>query len=226
MLQHGQSTIRHELPFPIDSCLPGVESLTQLGCAIETLGAGILHERQTVEITLSDALTRCWILERLPGLASPREIDGLAYDQMQQIYGDTAADAAQWVVQVDAAPFANRWPAIALARALLDLLCAIAETQGWHLGKIQTRFVRGFNACSSQSIRQPAQAIYWLESSDGLTIGIRNAREWQALRTHPPLTLLGSDLQAMLRRDCRAIGLQIANCQVQPLHWPVKRQGR
>lgn len=225
MVQHGQSLNRHKLPSPIKSGTPGTDALAELGAVLEALCAALPEGKKTLEITVSDALARCWILERLPGLASPREIEGLAYDRMQQLYGDNPAEAAQWAVRVDATPFASHWPAIALPKSLLDLLLEKFGAHGCRIGKIQTRFVRSFNAQSGNSIHPPKHAVYSLETADGLTIGIRNAREWQALRTHPPLRLLGTNLPAMLRRDCRAVDLRIEDCHLQALRWPVKGQG-
>ena len=78
--------------------------------------------------------------------------------------------------------------------ALLELLQDIAGEHGWRIGKIQTRFVSSINARLG-AWRKPAKhAVYSLETSDGLTIGIRSAGVWLALRTHPPLRLLGTDL--------------------------------
>lgn len=225
MVQHGQSANRHKMPSPIKSGIPGTDALAEFGAVLEAVSAGLSEGKKTLEITVSDALARCWIVERLPGLASPQEIDGLAYDQMQRLYGDNSAEASQWAVQVDATPFASHWPAIAIPKSLVDLLLETFGARGCQIGKIQTRFVRSFNTQSGNSILPQKHAVYSLETADGLTIGIRNAREWQALRTHPPLSLLRTDLLAMLRRDCRTLGLRIEDCHVHALRWPVKGQG-
>jgi len=224
MMVRGESVTKRKLPSALKSGIPGTDALAEIRTVLEAMCGGLPAGKQTLEITLGDSLTRCWILERLAGLASPREIEGVAYDQMQQLYGDAQAEAAQWVVKVDATPFAKRWPAIALPKGLLELLIEVIGSHGWQIGRIETRFVRSFNAQAGHAVRMPKHVVYSLVTADGTTIAIRNAREWQALRTHPPLPLLGTDLPAMLRRDCRSVGLRLEDCQVQSLRWPIKGQ--
>jgi hypothetical protein len=222
-LQDGEQRNRHKLAAPIPSGIPDNEQLAALRSGIEALCAALPAGRRTLEITISDALVRCWILERPPGLASPREIQALAVDQMQQLYGDSTDNAAQWALRLDLTPFTSHWPAVALPTALLELLQDIASGYGWRIGKIQTRFVSGINARLAPWRKQARNAVYSLETSDGLTIGIRSAGVWRALRTHPPLSLLGTDLPAMLRRDCRAAGIAVDDCRMHALTWPLGR---
>lgn len=222
-LQDGEQRNRHKLAAPIPSGIPDNEQLAALRSGIEALCAALPAGRRTLEITVSDALARCWILERPPGLASPREIQALAVDQMQQLYGDSADNAAQWALRLDLTPFTSHWPVVALPAALLELLQDIASGYGWQIGKIQTRFVSGINARLAPWRKQARNAVYSLETSDGLTIGIRSAGVWRALRTHPPLSLLGTDLPAMLRRDCRAAGIAVDDCRMHTLTWPLGR---
>jgi hypothetical protein len=222
-LQHGERRSRHKLAAPIPSGIPGNEQLAALRSGIEALCAALPAGRRTLEITVSDALARCWILERPPGLASPGEIQALAVDQLQQLYGDNSDSAAQWVLRLDLTPFTSHWPVVALPAVLLELLQDIADRYGWRIGKIQTRFVSGIDARLASWRKQAGNAVYSLETSDGLTIGIRSAGVWRALRTHPPLRLLGTDLPAMLRRDCRAAGIAVEDCRIHALPWP---QGR
>ncbi|MGV0975744.1 MAG: hypothetical protein ACOYBO_07430 [Azonexus sp.] len=222
-LQDGEKQTRHKLTSPIPSGIPDNEQLAALCSGIEALCAALPAGRRTLEITVSDALARCWILERPPGLASPREIQALAVDQMQQLYGDNSDSVAQWTLRLDLTPFTSQWPAVALPTALLELLRDIAGGHGWRIGKIQTRFVSGINARLVPWRKQARNAVYSLETSDGLTIGIRSAGAWLALRTHPPLRLLGTDLPAMLRRDCRVAGIAVEDCRIHALRWPPGR---
>jgi hypothetical protein len=222
-LQDGEQRNRHKLASPIPSGIPDNEQLAALRSGIEALCAALPAGRRTLEITVSDALARCWILERPPGLASPREIQALAADQMQQLYGDSTDSAAQWTLRLDLAPFTSHWPAVALPAMLLELLQNIADRYDWRIGKIQTRFVSGINARLATWRKQARNAVYSLETSDGLTIGIRSAGVWRALRTHPPLRLLGTDLPAMLRRDCRVAGVAVEDCRIHALPWPLGR---
>ena len=219
ILQSGKSATRHKLALPLKPGIPNNETLAELRAALVSLCSTQPAGKRTLEISLSDSVARSWIVERLPGLASLQEIEALASDQMQNLYGDSDVDATEWVIRLDATPFATQWPAIALPKALLDLLIEIATSQDWQLGKIQTRFVRSFNAQRSHPFSHTKLAVFSLETSDGLTIGIRNAQEWLALRTHPPLALLGTPLPAMLRRDCRAAGLSLDECRIQTLNW-------
>ncbi len=223
LLQDGGKQTRHKLGSPLRTGIPDHEQLAAVCSGIEALRAALPAGRRTLEITVSDALARCWILERPPGLASLKEVEALAADQMQQLYGDSADGAAQWAVRLDVTPFKGRWPAVALPKALLELLQDIAGERDWRIGKIQTRFVSSINARSGAWLKPAKHAVYSLETPDGLTIGIRSAGVWLALRTHPPLRLLGADLSAMLRRDCRVAGIAIEDCRIHALRWPLNR---
>ena len=224
VLQNGQSATDYQLPAPLKSGIPASQALADLHDGMVALCGALPAGKRTLEITLSDALVRSWIIERLPGLASPQEIEALANDQMLRLFDGDSADSARWVIRVDATPFVGYWPAIALPKALLDLFCEVTAACGWRLAKVETRFVRRFNDWRANPFSRPKQVVYCLDTSDGLTIGIRNAQQWQALRTHPPLSMLGTDVSAMLRRDCRAAGLRLDDCRVVALHWPVMEQ--
>jgi hypothetical protein len=220
VLQNGKSAMSDKLSVPLKPGIQGSESLADLRTTLVNLCAEAPSGKRTLEISLSDAVARSWIVERRPGLASGQEIEALAGDQMRHLYGDNDADSGDWVIRLDATPFASRWPAIALPRLLLDLLVDIAVTQGWQLARIQTRFVQRLNAERSNLLSRQKFVVYSLDTPDGLTIGIRNTQEWLALRTHPPLALLDTQLPVMLRRDCRAVGVSLDDCRLQALHWP------
>ena len=223
-LQRGRSITTCELPLPLKSGIPQPEALAGLRAAIFSLCDALPSKKRVLEITLSDSLLRSWIVERLPGLASLTEIAALAESQMRELYGDYNADASAWIIRVDATPFASQWPAIALPKALLALLTEIAEHYNWQLANIQPRFVRSFNGWRSNPFKRARPVIFSLDTPDGLTIAIRNAQQWQALRTHPPLALLGSDLPAMLRRECRLAGLLLEDCRIEALPWVLMEQ--
>jgi hypothetical protein len=106
----------------------------------------------------------------------------------------------------------------------LASLTEIAALYDWQLAKIQPRFARSFNGWRSNPFKRAKPVIFSLDTPDGLSIAIRNAEQWQALRTHPPLALLGSDLPAMLRRECRAAGLLLEDCRIEALPWVAMEQ--
>ncbi len=223
LLQDGEKQTLRKLESPLSTGIPSREQLAMLCQEIEALSAALPAGRRTLEITVSDVLARCWIIERPPGLASLKEVEALAADQMQQLYGERADGSAQWVVRLDVMPFRNKWPAIALPKTLLELLQDIAGKQDWRISKLQTRFVSGIKARPVPWFKPERHAIYSLDTPDGLTIGIRSAGVWLALRTHPPLSLLGGDLSTMLRRDCRGAGISIDDCRIHALRWPLSR---
>lgn len=223
LLQDGEKQTRRKLELPLSTGVPNREQLAMLCHGIEALCAAQPVGRRTLEITVSDALARCWIIERPPGLASLQEVEALAADQMQQLYGDSADGPAQWVLRLDVMPFRNKWPAVALPKTLLELLQDIAGKHDWRISKLQTRFVSSINARHDTWFKPAKHAVYSLETPDGLTIGIRSAGVWLALRTHPPLSLLGGDLSAMLCRDCRVAGISIEDCRIHALRWPLNR---
>jgi hypothetical protein len=216
-LQHGKQVKTSKLPMPMRSGMPSAEGIEALRNALAAPCAQMPAKKRVMEVTLSDALARSWIVERLPGLASPDEIAALADSQMREMYGDAPGNGSEWVIRVDATPFAKCWPAIALPKVLLDLLVEIAGKYDFQLGKIQTRFVHGFNGWRDNPFSRAKAVIFSLDTADGLTIGIRHGDQWQALRTHPPLAMLGVDLTAMLRRECRAVGLNLEDCKAHSL---------
>lgn len=224
VLQRGKTTTVGELPNPLKSGIPHPETVAGLRAAIVSLCESLPARKRVLEITISDILLRSWIVERLPGLATLAEIEALADSQMRDLYGDYNEDASAWIIRVDATPFASQWPAMALPKALLDLLQEIAGLYDWQLAKIQPRFARSFNGWRSNPFKRAKPVIFSLDTPDGLSIAIRNAEQWQALRTHPPLALLGSDLPAMLRRECRAAGLLLEDCRIEALPWVAMEQ--
>lgn len=217
LVRHGKVVERRAMPAPLKAGIPSAEALAGMRACLEALFAALPSGQHRFDITVSDALARSWIVERIAGLTTPQEISALAESQMQDIYGDSMESAGYWAVRVDATPFAEQWPAIALPQALLELLFELAAGKGWSVGRLTTRFVAGVNARRGNLFRRPGSEIFTLESSDGLTIAIRDKTQWRALRTHPPLALLGTDLPAMLRRDCQAAGLQVEDCRVEKL---------
>lgn len=225
-LRVGKTSHRHDLARPLRAGLPDEAQLAALreGCAAlfeqSRLGPGRL------EVSLSDGLARSWIVERMPGLATPAEVDAMAADQMQQLYGDSAEDAAQWSVQTSAAAFVQHWPAIAVPKVWVELLTELAAVNDCQIAKIETRFVASFNVHRSNPFRSAKPTLHTLETPDGLTVGIRDADAWLGLRTHPPLALLSVDLSAILRRDCHAAGLRFEDCRISPLRWPLETSGR
>ena len=220
ILQDGKMLARQQLAAPLKLGIPDEGTLAALRAALLGICAEQPAGKRSLEISLSDTIARSWIVERLPGLASEEEIAALARAQMQDLYGDSDEQSADWAIRLDLTPFASRWPAIALPKALLDLLVDIAATQGWRLGKLQTRFVRSLNGARSKLFSRSKVDVYSLDTPDGLTIGIRHKQEWLALRTHPPLALLAASLPAMLRRESRAAGLNLTDCRLQELLWP------
>ncbi|RIX49506.1 MAG: hypothetical protein D3M94_00395 [Rhodocyclales bacterium GT-UBC] len=205
------------MPVPLKAGIPSAEALAGMRRCLEDLLAALPPGQRRLDVTVSDALARSWIVERVPGLSTPQEVAALAESQMQDIYGDSMEAAGLWTVRVDATPFAEQWPAIALPKALLELLFELAAGKAWSVGQVTTRFVAGVNARHGNPFRRPGAEVFSLESSDGLTIAVRDTSQWRALRTHPPLALLGTELSAMLRRDCLAAGLQAENCRHEKL---------
>lgn len=191
-------------------------------CIVELLPAA--RERQRpLDISISDALCRCWILPRPAGIATPEEVEALARHQLQSVFGSSAAEASEWAVRHDAMPFASAWPAIALAKSLLELCEDIAQTSNYLLHSVQPRFVRQLNQHAEFRVRprQVGQTLLQVLSSDEhVTIGIRRGIHWLSLRVHPPLACLDLPLEKLLRRDCRAAGLSREACQLRQVHWP------
>lgn len=215
--------IQRKLTHALRTGLPESTAIDALRQDLQQLASSAPGTTQDLDISISDGIARSWIVERVPGLASPEEAETLALDQMQQIYGDHPEALERWAIRLDATPFVSRWPAIALPSELVACLHELADAQGWRIKQLQTRFVASYNALPGKPFRRAGQAIYALTAADGLTIGIRRRNEWLALRTHPSLSQLGTELEIMLQRDCAIAGLRLEDCTVHPMTWPTGR---
>lgn len=154
-----------------------------------------------LDILVSDALTRYWILERPAGLASVEELDQYAAARFNDIFGD---DPAEWVIRVDPMPGADRWLACAMpALFAVDLPRAAAE-RGWRPRHVQPRFVRDFNRhCASLG----GDTAFCVASHESTTIGLISEGRWCGIRVHPPLDSATASFGTLLRRDCRQAGM-------------------
>lgn len=202
--------------------LPGDEALAALGEAINTLlPAGVLRQG-TLNISVSDAFSRCWILPRLSGLASIEELNSLARHQLKSIFGDSETEAAEWITQLDELPFAQAWPVIALPRKLVDLCQEQAMAKHYRLISLQPRFVQASKQPFFRlSLRSRGQhLVEVLTCDESVTLGIRRGIHWLSLRVHPPLASLGLPIETLIKRDCQSVGISLESCLVRRLNWP------
>jgi len=154
-----------------------------------------------LEILVSDTLVRYWILDRPPGLASAAELDLYAADRFAAIFGD---DPAAWVLRVDPVPRAERWLACAVPSLFAVDLPQAAAARGWHVCRVQPRYIREFNVhCGALD----ADAAFCVASRESTTIGLIAANKWCGIRVHPPLDRASANFGTLLRRDCRQAGL-------------------
>jgi hypothetical protein len=155
----------------------------------------------TLDILISDALTRYWILARPEGLAGTAELDLYAADRFNAIFGD---DPAEWVLRVDPLPRSSHWLACAVPSLFAVDLPRSAADRGWQVRRIQPRFVRDFNHhCAGL----PRDAAFCVASSESTTIGLIADGNWRDIRVHPPLGRTTASFDTLLRRDCRQAGM-------------------
>ena len=159
------------------------------------------EEGATLDILVSDALVRYWILERPAGLASAAELDLYAADRFAEVFGD---DPAAWVLRVDPVPQADRWLACALPAIFAVDLPRLAEEKGWRLRNVQPRFVREYNRHCRELGND---AVFCVASRESTTIGLIADGRWRGIRVHPPLDRGGTGFGTLLRRDCRQAGI-------------------
>lgn len=156
-----------------------------------------------LDILVSDALTRYWILERPAGIASLAELELYAADRFAQLYGD---DPGQWVIRVDPQPRASRWLAAAIPALFVRDLAQAAEAQGWRVRRVESRYIREYNAhCAALG----PDTVFCVASRDSTTIGLMASGEWHGIRVHPPLDRSTSSFQSLLRRDGRQAGVPV-----------------
>lgn len=159
------------------------------------------HPGAMLDILVSDALVRYWILERPTGLTSAAELDLYAADRFAEVFGD---DPAAWVLRVDPLPQAERWLACAVPAVFAVDVARAAEAKGWRLRSVQPRFVREYNRhCRELG----PDAAFCVASSESTTIGLISDGSWRGIRVHPPLAHAETSFGALLRRDCRQAGV-------------------
>ncbi len=154
-----------------------------------------------LDILISDALARYWILDRPAGLASAAELDAYAADRYAELFGD---DPAGWVIRVDPLPGADRWLACALPTLFAVDLPRLAEEKGWRLRSVQPRFIREYNRhCGALG----PDTTFCVASRESTTIGLIAGGSWRGIRVHPPLDRSAARFSTLLRRDCRQAGI-------------------
>lgn len=154
-----------------------------------------------LDICVSDALARYWILDCPAGLASAHELDLYAAERFAAIFGE---DPGRWVIRYDPDPASRAWLACALpATVAVDLPRQAAE-RGWRPLRIQPRFVRAYNR---HCRRLERTAAFCLAEADSTTIGLIVDGLWRNVRVHPPLDRSKADFATLLRRDCRQAGV-------------------
>lgn len=154
-----------------------------------------------IDILVSDALTRYWIIERPAGLAGAGELDLYAGESFAMLFGD---DPSDWSIRIDPVPGATRWLACAIPTLFTaDLPRAVAE-KGWEPRHIRPRFVRDYNQHCSRLGRD---AVFCVASRESTTIGLIESGSWRSIRVHPPLGRDTASFGTLLRRDCRQAGM-------------------
>jgi hypothetical protein len=154
-----------------------------------------------LEILVADTLVRYWIIDCPPGLASAAELDLYAADRFATIFGD---DPSAWVLRVDPVPRAERWLACAIPSLFAVDLPQAAAARGWHVCRVQPRFIREFNEhCRALD----TDAAFCVASRESTTIGLIAADKWCGIRIHPPLDRAPASFSTLLRRDCRQAGM-------------------
>ncbi|WP_126446463.1 hypothetical protein [Sulfuricystis multivorans] len=154
-----------------------------------------------IEISVSDALARYWILDCPAGLASVAELDLYAAERFAALFGE---DPARWVLRYDPDPTARAWLACALPAAVAVDLPRRAAERGWRPRRIQPQFVRAYNRHCRRLERTVA---FCLAGEESTTIGLIVDGCWRNVRVHPPLDRSRADFATLLRRDCRQAGL-------------------
>jgi len=154
-----------------------------------------------LDILVSDALTRYWIIDRPAGLANAAELDLYAADRFNTIFGD---DPAAWAIRVDPVAGADRWLACAIPTLFAVDLPRAAAARGWRPNRVQPHFVREFNRHCSDLGRE---AAFCVASRDSTTIGLIDNGKWCGIRVHPPLDRASASFGTLLRRDCRQAGI-------------------
>lgn len=159
------------------------------------------QEGAMLDILVSDALTRYWILERPAGMEDAAVIDRYVSDRFAEIFGD---DPAAWVLNVNPLPQSERWLACAVPAIFAVDLPRLAEAKGWCLRSVQPRFLREYQRhCRDLG----PDAAFCVASHETTTIGLIANGNWRGIHVHPPLDSGGDTFGALLRRDCRQAGI-------------------
>ena len=160
-----------------------------------------------MNLVVSDALARFWIVERLPGLSSLAELHRYAALQFQQIFGD---DPAAWAIRIDAAPFVKRWLACALPAGLVVDLQRQAKEYDWQIASLQPHFIREYNA---HCRHLKGDVAFSVASAETTTIGVAVRGQWCGVRIHPSLERSQAGFKVLLQRDCLQYGVRVGALQ-------------
>lgn len=165
------------------------------------------HTGTPLNILVSDALVRYWIIERPAGLSGAAELDLYAAERFAAVFGD---DPAEWVLRVDPLPQAERLLACAVPAIFAVDLPRAAEGKGWQLRSVQPRFVHEYNRhCRELG----PDAAFCVASRESTSIGLISSGNWRSIRVHPPLGGATPDFSTLLRRDCRQAGISADELQ-------------
>jgi hypothetical protein len=159
------------------------------------------QEGAMLDILVSDAVTRYWILERPAGMNGAGELDRYVAERFAEVFGD---DPEAWVLSVNPLPQAERWLACAVPAIFAVDLPRLAEAKGWCLRSVQPRFVREYQRhCRDLG----PDSAFCVASDETTTIGLITNGSWRGIHVHPPLGNGGDSFGALLRRDCRQAGI-------------------
>lgn len=160
-----------------------------------------------LNILVSDALVRYWIIERPLGLAGGQDLERYAASKFAAVFGD---NPSHWVLRVDPLPQAERWLACAVPAIFAIDLPRAVEQKGWTLRSVQPRFVHEYNRHCREIGPDTA---FCVASREGTSIGLITEGSWRSIRVHPPLGDSTADFSTLLRRDCCRAGVDLERLQ-------------
>lgn len=170
---------------------------------LEGLGDASLLRHGRLEVELADNWLRYLVIDRPDGLKGRAEREAWVADRFRAVHG---ADAAQWVVAVDRAAFADTALASVAPRALVEALTRFASARRMRVVSLRGSFVTAFNRLQGgiQAMDSAACGALGVCRGGRLTLGLWAHGQWQRVRSvhagDGAGTLLGTTLASWLPR--------------------------
>lgn len=149
---------------------------------LDRLGDPSLLRHGRVEVELADNWLRYLVIDWPAGLKGRAEREAWVNERFRAVHG---ADAAQWVIAVDRAAFADTALASAAPRSLVGALTRFASAHQMRVVSLRGSFVTAYNRLHRgiQGMESAACGALGVCRDGRLTLGLWVHGQWQRVRS-------------------------------------------